>query len=101
MTTIDDLIRDLLAAAPELDAMLQEHLVGNDELLAHVFFGDLTRWLVAREPVQAVLDVLEEHLNEGDASVENLIGASFLENVAGDEPGERAIQAALPPHLKA
>jgi len=33
MTNIHDLIQDLIAAAPELDAVRREHLADNDELL--------------------------------------------------------------------
>src|SRR5829696_5350146 len=39
VTTINDLVRDLVAAAPELEALLREHLVDYEELLPHVFFG--------------------------------------------------------------
>jgi hypothetical protein len=101
VTTIDDLFRDLIAVAPELDAVRREHLADNGELLPHVLFADVTRWLVERGPVPEVLAVLEQHMSAGDADVQNVIAVSFLENLFGDEPGERAIQAALGPRLKA
>ena len=101
MTSIHDLIQDLIAASPELDAVRREHLADNDELLPHVLFGDVTRWLVEGGPVPEVLAVLEHHVGAGDAAVQNVIAVSFLENLFGDDPDERAVQAALGPCLKA
>jgi hypothetical protein len=101
VTTIDELIRDLIVAAPELEAVRRAHLADNDELLPHVLFGDVTRWVVERGPVPKVLAVLEHHMEAGDADGQNLIAVSFLENLFGDDPGERAVQNALGPRLKA
>ena len=101
MTTIDELVRDLIVAAPELDAVRREHLADNDELLPHLLFGDVTRWVVERGPVPELLAVLEHHMEAGDEEVQNVIAVSFLENLLGDDPGERAVQAALGPRLKA
>jgi len=99
VTTIDDLVRDLVASAPELNAVLLEHLADNDELLPHVLFGDVTRWLVARGPDTAVLAVLERHMDTGDDEVQNVLVVSFLENLIG-EPGWKAIRRALGPRLR-
>src|SRR5688572_17197555 len=101
VTTIDDLVRDLVDAAPELDAVLQEHLADNDELLPHVLFGDVTRWLGEHGPNAAVLAVLEHHMAAGDDDVQNVLAVSFLENLVAGEPSDDAIRAALGPRLRA
>jgi len=101
MTGIHDLIQDLIAAAPELDVLLREHLADYDELLPHLLLGDITRWLVERGPVAEVLAVLEHHIDAGDGDVQHVIAVSFLENLFGDDPGELAVRAALGPRLKA
>jgi hypothetical protein len=99
VTTIDDLVRDLAASSPELNAVLQKHLAYYDELLPHVLFGDVTRWLVARGPDAAVLAVLERHMGTGDDEVQNVLVGSFLENLIG-ETGWKAIRRALGPRLR-
>ena len=101
MTGTDDLARDLGAAAPGLDALHREHLEDYDELLPHVFLGDVTRWLTTGAPGPAaasVLAVLERHWTAGDEAVRNAIAVSFLENL---EPGDAAVRAALGPGLQA
>ena len=87
VTTIDDLMRDLIAAAPEVDAVLQEYLADNDELLPHLLFGDVTRWLDDGGPDPAVLAVLDHHIGAGDDVVQNVLAASFLENLIAGAPG--------------
>lgn len=101
MTTIDDLVRDLVDAEPELDSVLQEHLGDNDELLPHLLLGDVTRWLEKSGPNAAVLAVLEHHMAAGDDAVQNVVAASFLENLVAGEPADDAIRAALGPRLRA
>jgi len=39
-------VQDLVFAIPELKPLLANHLADNDELLPHVFIGDLTRFVV-------------------------------------------------------
>ena len=99
MTDIADLIRDLELAAPELDALVREHRAEYGEVLGHVLFGDVTRWLVAHGPVPAVLDMLEHHCNAGDEGVQDTLGASFLENLEPNNPEYTAIRDALGPCL--
>ena len=102
MTTLEDLFRDLISAAPGLEAVRQEHLADNNELLPHVLFGNITRWVVERGPTREVLDVfgvLERHITTGDEDVQEVIVLSFLYNLLGEDPGERAIRAAFSPRL--
>ena len=99
MTDIADLIQDLERAAPELEALVREHVAEYEELLPHVLFGDVTRWLVARGPVPGVLDMLEHHCGAGNEEVRNVLDASFLENLERDNPEYGPVRAALPPCL--
>lgn len=87
------LVTTLVDAAPELKPLLSEHIQDNDELLPHVFFGDLTRFVqteVEREnfsPVKRILDVLEDAAKSTDPAIRDLLGASFLENLELDARG--------------
>ena len=100
MTTIPELIAKLSRAEPAVDAVLQEHIADNNELLSHLYMADVTRWLVANGPAAPVLAVLEDALVDGDADVRDLILASFVENIEQDDPAYRALRAALGPALR-
>ena len=82
----------VVAAVPELQPVLQEHLDDNlGELLPHVLFGDVTRWAQAEadagnEPLQRLLTQLEDGLANGGPDVQGLVVASFVENVDDDSP---------------
>lgn len=95
MRTIDDLLQDLIAAAPHLDAARREHLADKGEVLPHVLFSGITRWLVERGPLPEILGVLEHHLDVGDEYVQNVIAVSFLENLLGDDPSERSVNETI------
>ena len=109
--TATEFVGWLVERHPALASIRDEHLVDNDGLLPHVFFGDVTRyasWL-AREGANAtdldrLLADLDRSLSEGDADdeVENLIWVSFVENAQG-VPGddEEALRHELRryPHL--
>ena len=95
---------------PAIEELRREHLADNDELLPHVFFGDVTRYAadLARTGVDdAVLSHLLDDLDSalgadpGD-EVSNLIWVSFVENAQG-VPGdsEEALRKRLRryPHL--
>lgn len=99
----EDFIDDLVERFPGLRPVLEEHLSDNfGELLPHVFFGDVTRYIVsrhldarlhhgsgpeqAREEVRSLLKALETAYVERGEEVEELIAVSFLENLP--RPGE-------------
>ena len=99
MRSIDDLLRALKHAAPEIETLETEHVRTYDELLPHVFFGDLTRWMVANHPQPNAISVMEDFFINGDEPTKNLIAASFVENI---EPGADydALRNALGPRLR-
>src|SRR5687767_5332264 len=87
-----------------LAPLLKEHVTDNlGEILPHVFFGDLTRYILAlvatvssggglepRRELRDILDFLEESFSTGNQELQVLIGTSFLENLP--RPGEEGSQ---------
>lgn len=99
MMTIPQLLDALSAAVPDLDALRTEHVREYGELLPHVLFGDVTRWLLAHQPQPRVLQILEDAFLAADAETYDLIAASFVENI---EPGPEYadLRDALGPRLR-
>lgn len=94
MKSNTEFIKTLIAEVPDLQSLYDNHLKENNELLPHVFFGDLTRYVVEkiqsrkREDesfVKRILSILEEGLNQGSQEVEELIDVSFVENLSDQE----------------
>lgn len=96
------LIQRLTEISPRLGEIREESIRDFGELLPHLFFGDLTRYVVglyldarserpAREgdELEALLGTLEEHFRQGDDMVQELISVSFLEHLPrpSEEPG--------------
>ena len=96
----EDFVRSLVRRFPDLEPLLEEHVADNfGELLPHVFFGDLTRWVLSLlEPtagperfergsqLRGILSALEMAYASGDDELEELISVSFLEHLP--RPGE-------------
>lgn len=99
MTSVDQLLDALIEAAPALQIVTDEHVREYGELLTHVLFGDVTRWLAAN-PQPAALAVLEQSFVTGDEDTRNLIAVSFVENI-GPGPEYAALREALGPKLRA
>lgn len=115
-TTID-FIEQLVSKYPGLKPIFDEHVSDNfGEVLPHLFFGDLTRYVVARftevegdphEDTQAenelrrLLNDLENAYVDGQEEIRELISVSFLENLP--RPGEEAsgVRTWLGPELSA
>src|SRR5262245_25552471 len=99
MTSIDQLLDALVQVSPDIRALRAEHLRDNDELLPHILFGDLTRWLVEHVPQPTVLALIDQAFEDGDAGTKDLIYASFLENIeSGDDYA--SLREALSPRLR-
>lgn len=98
-----DFIGHLVAKVPDLEPLLQEHLSDNfGEVLPHVFFGDITRFVVAEflraenagtaeqassSPLKPLLAELEDAVSQS-GEVAELVCVSFLENLPRpSEPG--------------
>ncbi len=90
------LIDRLVRAVPELEHVLRDHLDFYDELLPHLFMGEVTplvvEWAESGEPDQrararTVIEKLEAEYGH-DYQADELIGASFVENLPrAEDPG--------------
>jgi hypothetical protein len=104
------LVERLVARVPELRPSYDEHVADNDFVLPHVYFGDVTRWVVADFEVTGerpdatggwrdVVAFLEEEYDHSDDDAQAVIEQSFIENLPyPGEPGygiERHLGARL------
>lgn len=86
--TYQNVVDLLIQKVPELRPLLDSHLHDQfGQLLQHVFFGDVTRYVVEQlhssetDVVQRVLYFLNSAMESSDARVKELVLASFLENI--------------------
>ena len=92
------LFAEIVRRAPQFETVVQAHLRDYDELLAHVLMADLVRFVGARYlspqnnagvptegEIVEILRLLEEELAGGDPETENVIAASFVENLLGED----------------
>ncbi|HEX3654086.1 MAG TPA: hypothetical protein VHU18_14795 [Rhizomicrobium sp.] len=100
-------VEKLLVAAPQFQGAYEQHLAMNDELLPHVFMGDVTREVIAAchdrselLRLKALMVFFEEQLKSGDAEARELIGASFCENVADDQRALKVLSPLMGPMLR-
>jgi len=111
-------IEGLVGRYPRLKPIFDEHVSDNfGEVLPHLFFGDLTRYVVSRflavesgaehesaaseAELEALLSDFEDAYVGGDEEIQELISVSFLESLP--RPGEEAsgLRAWLGPALSA
>jgi hypothetical protein len=91
---------------PEFAAAIDEHVADHDEVLPHVLFGDLTRFVLDAHQrgdddlVRRALAFLDSALREGDDGVQNLVGVSFVENVGPWDADQAQFIASWPDALR-
>ena len=96
------LCRQLAASHSAVANMLTEHLQDYEELLPHVLFGEITRYVVAGGAQRrSIVEALEQALSGGDPDVENLIGVSFIENIETELELEHSLAGLPAPALRA
>jgi hypothetical protein len=110
-TSTHTLVDRLVDTHPELAALRQEHLDAFGELFPHVFFGELTAWLVnaylanpdagPQATWRRILADLEHDYETGDTDVRELLYASFLENLPNPGENGEGIARHLGPRLAA
>jgi len=91
--SFESFIPSLLQAVPELVPVYEEHMIDNfDELLPHVFMGDVTRFVVSSYKnkenlvsVKKILDLLDQAIRSEDEKLQELVSVSFLENLPQEE----------------
>ena len=102
-------VHDLVDKFEDLRPLLEEHTAYYEELLPHVFFGDLTRYVVSlfasddpqlRAEMNAIVAYLDGAYSTRAYEVKNLIGVSFVENLPILDEPHADIREALPPNLK-
>jgi hypothetical protein len=114
MTTADEqLVAELVERFPGLRDQFDEHVRDNEEVLPHVFFGDVTRYVLdlyrrsregdsaARAELQALLAFLDERFAAGGPDEQNLLAVSFVENLPKPHEDDDGIRDLLGPHLSA
>lgn len=96
-----------LEGIPEIRALVAEHREAQDgEVLLHVLLGDVARFCVSAyasqdtEGLAPCLELLDVALQEGEASVENAICVSFVENVGPWLAEMRPFIETWPPWLR-
>lgn len=97
--TTDNFVSELLKQVPELRPAMDKHVSENDEILPHVFFGDVARFALQEafmrrsDALRRLLNDLELAMTCGNDEVQNVIAVSFLENLG--PPGESFDQIRL------
>jgi hypothetical protein len=100
MTTIE-FCEKLAEQVPEIKTMLQEHLDDCDQLLPHVFFGDLARYVLSDGPGRLkMVEFLEQSFHRFGSEIEELIAVSFIENLESEYDLEHALRGLTAPNLK-
>jgi hypothetical protein len=105
--TPQSLIAELTEAVPAFGVVVDEHLATFGEVIPHVLFGDLTRFVLAARAdgdvaaVAAILQRLNAALVAGRPDVVDLIRASFIENVGPWDDQMAAFIASWPDALRA
>ena len=114
LLSYENIVDVLIEKVPELRLVLEEHLHDQGgELLRHVFFGDLTRFVMRQvrsrvtgidssssNTLARILDVLEQASISPDDNLRDLVGVSFLENLDPSDDGYEELKAVLGPNLK-
>jgi len=73
--------------------MLKEHVADYDELLPHVFMGEVSRYVASEaECTQQIVEYLEQRFRERNEDIQELIAVSFVENFPRREDFERALK---------
>lgn len=105
------LVHELAAKMPPLRAQLEQHVADYEEVLPHVFMGDVSRYAIeqyrqyaggagdAGESLRLLFSVTEVAAQDGDEDLKDLISVSFLENIAAELADYPEFRAFLGPVL--
>lgn len=108
--TYDNFVDQLVCEVPELKPIYDKHIRQNHEVLQHVFFGDLTRFveqeykrsipLEENDVIKRIVQFLEIGMSVGVDLIEELIVASFFENLCPNREVYVGLRAIMGPRLK-
>ncbi len=86
-------LSQIAIAIPRLAALIEDHRDFNEGLIPHVLFGEIAPWVEEEyrlsgrsKDLGTLLDILDQGYDEGDSSFQNVLEASFIENVGPDSP---------------
>lgn len=101
-------VEELVAACPEIQVIVNQHLSDNDhELLLHLLVADIRRFAIERfdahdaATLERCLDAISMGLTDGDERVENAVAVSFVEDTCWWDPEMGSFIAAWPSPLRA
>jgi hypothetical protein len=106
---LEDFVAELLVHVPELRSVYDEHINDNDELLPHMFLGDVTRYVVRQvednaidtsQSVSRILCLFENEIVNANEDIQELISVSFLENLCGHEDIVTRLGSLMGPNLR-
>lgn len=101
-------VNKLLEQVPELRPVYDEHIHDNDDLLPHMFLGDVTRYVVQQvrsgdmgptKPVSRILEFFEWCMVSSDDQVKELVSVSFVENLAEHDDVLARLKGLIGPKL--
>ena len=112
--SINAFVLRLIKIVANLNCLYDEHIEDYDELIPHVFFGDLTRYVVDLyksildcssdtkrwDELDTILVYLENGISGNDEKVQELIAVSFLENLDLTDSNARTLVERFGPYLK-
>jgi len=115
VSTLAQLLVDLLSTAPPLVGIYREHLALHDALLPDLFMAQVAGWVsgtaqapgaqtieggAGGEAARTLVGVIETHLTSGDAEVRELISLAFLDSVDAS-PANEVLRLHFGPSLRA
>ena len=106
--TYDSFIGLLRSSVRGVDDLYRKHVECYDELLQHVFFGDLTRFVLSEAQthgkessvLRQIMPLLEAGMGSDDEKLQELIAVSFLENLLPEDGGFEVVRAWFGPKLE-
>src|ERR1044071_905229 len=115
MSTLAELLVDLMSTAPSLVPIYREHLALYDALLPEKFMAQVAGWMsgtthtpgslaivggAGGDAARTLVGVFEDHLTSGDAEVRELITLSFLDSINAS-PANEVLRLHFGPSLRA
>jgi hypothetical protein len=105
LTTVEFVDR-MVKSAPEVEALLDEHLADFDEVLLHLVVARVRDMAIAafesgdRDLANRIVSVFDEGLRTGDDSVENAVAVSFVEDTQWWDPARKKFIKSWPRALR-
>ncbi len=106
LSVAQEMFQQICEIHPAFKTHYSEHLRDYDELLPHLFMGDISRLVEQfillddrHDDVRRCCDILEQFFKDSDADIRNLISVSFLEMLAYEEEVLPCLRSFLSPEM--